>query len=76
MNRIDDAKQAYMDLFNSDRSLADQLLIAMKEWLQSRRAAGELSTETIEAFANWVAQREQIAARTASLGAESPGPTW
>lgn len=68
LNRLEEAKAAYMELFNSDRSRADELASAMKKWLEDRRRepAG-LSPETIEEFAKWVAQREEIAGRTGAL---------
>lgn len=68
LNRLEEAKAAYMKLFNSDRPRADELASAMKKWLEDRRRepAG-LSPETIEEFAKWVAQREEIAGRTGAL---------
>ena len=37
LNRIDDAKQAYMVLFQDEPPLAKQLLTAMEEWVAARR---------------------------------------
>ena len=37
LNRIDDARQAYLDLFAADRKQADILMEAMKNWVASRR---------------------------------------
>ena len=39
LNRVDDAKQAYLDLFAGNRKLADQLLVAMKSWVAEKRSA-------------------------------------
>ena len=68
VNRVDEAKTAYMALFNADRARADELATAMKSWLQRRRqdAAG-LAPETIEDFAKWLSQREEIAGQTSAL---------
>ena len=68
VNRVDEAKTAYMALFNADRARADELAAAMKSWLQRRRqdAAG-LAPETIEDFAKWLSQREEIAGQTSAL---------
>jgi tetratricopeptide (TPR) repeat protein len=68
LNRLEEAKTAYMQLFNADRPRADELASAMKVWVETRRKepAG-LSPETIEEFAKWVAQREEIAGRTGAL---------
>ena len=38
LNRIDDAKQAYMDLFASDRKQAETLMKAMGDWVTQRKA--------------------------------------
>ena len=62
LNRIDDAKQAYMTLYQGDLALADQLLAAMVNWVASRRedAAG-LDAATVEQFASWVDDRSELA---------------
>jgi tetratricopeptide (TPR) repeat protein len=73
LNRLEDAKQAYMELFGADRPKADQLLQAMKSWVERRQAdPGDLGDDVVDAFASWVEEREQLAAQTASL---SPGST-
>jgi len=76
VNRVDEAKTAYMALFNSDRARADELAAAMKSWLQRRRqdAAG-LAPETIEDFAKWLSQREEIAGQTSAL-IQPHGSRW
>src|SRR5512132_3524542 len=38
LNRLDDARQAYLDLFAADRKQADILMAAMKTWVESHRA--------------------------------------
>ena len=47
LNRVEDAKAAYMQLFQSSRSHADQLMAAMQRWVSDRRAnaAGAASTD-------------------------------
>jgi len=76
VNRLDDAKTAYMTLFNADRARADELAVAMQTWLQKRRqdAAG-LAPETIEDFAKWLSQREEIASQTSAL-IQPHDPRW
>ena len=68
LNRIDDARKTYTDLFAGDRPRADALLIAMKGFVAARRAdpAG-LDAAQLEAFAKWVEQREVIHNQTAAL---------
>lgn len=76
LNRVDDAKSAYMDLFNSDRKRADELAAAMKSWLEARRQdARGVAPETIEEFAKWLSQRGEIAGRTSALTGRK-GPRW
>ena len=68
VNRLEEAKSAYMTLFNSDRARADELAAAMKVWVDKRHqdAAG-VAPETIEDFSKWLSQREEIAGRTSAL---------
>jgi len=58
LNRIDEAKEAYMELFQNDRVLADQLMAAMLSWIAARRDdTGGLDAAVVEQFADWVDQR-------------------
>ena len=63
LNRLgDDAKQAYLDLFAVNRSLAGKLLIAMQSWVSDHRSdAHGVDNATIEEFAKWVDERSSIA---------------
>lgn len=77
LNRIDDAKQAYLDLYASDRKLADQLLVAMKTWVEQKRSASPADdASTVDALDKWVQERAQIAGQTASLTREGAGASW
>jgi tetratricopeptide (TPR) repeat protein len=68
LNKIDEAKEAYMTLFRQSRSLADELMTAMHRWTDARRKDAQgLSPEDVEAFSKWVDERSGIAAQTASL---------
>jgi tetratricopeptide (TPR) repeat protein len=68
LNRIDDAKQAYMSLFRDSRGLADELMTAMHHWIDARRKDAQgVGQENLEAFSQWVEERSGIAAQTASL---------
>jgi tetratricopeptide (TPR) repeat protein len=68
LNRVEDAKAAYMSLFNSDRARATELSNAMTKWLTARRAdpAG-VDAKTIEDFSTWLSQRLELAKQTAAL---------
>ena len=62
LNRLADAKDAYMKLFSIDLALARQLLTAMDEWVESRRVdPNDLDTTVVEQFATWVQQRTELA---------------
>lgn len=72
LNRVEDAKQAYMALFQSDPALAEQLLNAMHEWVQSRRVnPSGLDKAQVEQFAAWVQQRTELASFVRPQDAET-----
>jgi len=77
LNRINDAKQAYLALFGSNRQLAAQLLVGMQEWVGTHRGnpAG-VDAASLDAFASWVDERSAIAAQTASLTREGASTRW
>jgi hypothetical protein len=67
VDRLDEAKAAYMDLFNHDRPLADQLMTAMQAWLDSHRtAANGMRSADIDSFGKWLQERDGIAKQTAA----------
>jgi tetratricopeptide (TPR) repeat protein len=73
LNKIDEAKEAYMTLFRGSRGLADELMTAMRRWTDARRTDAQgLAPEVIEAFSKWVDERAGIAAQTASLAVGAP----
>ena len=62
LNRLGEAKEAYMELFQNDRALADQLMAAMIAWVALRRDDAEgLDTAVVEQFAEWLEQRNELA---------------
>jgi tetratricopeptide (TPR) repeat protein len=70
LNRVADAQQAYLELFASNRALADKLLGAMKGWVAAQRTAtseGGAEATAVDALDKWVQERAQIASQTASL---------
>ncbi len=68
LNRLDEAKQAYLELFRSDRERADELMAAMQKWVAERTAEpGALDRATIDAFSAWVEERARISGHTARL---------
>ena len=73
LNRLNDAKQAYMHLFVHDRTASNVLIKAMKAWVEKRRAqpAG-VDAATVDAFDTWVRERDTLAASVVNLGHNSP----
>ena len=69
LNRLDEAKEAYMQLFGGARPLADKLLEAMQSWVAETRANGGdgVDPNRLEEFAGWVAERSELAAQTESI---------
>jgi len=72
LNRVEDAKQAYLDLFAANRALADKLLGAMKHWIDTQKSGSPAAAD----LAKWVEERTQIAAQTASLTREGTAAGW
>jgi tetratricopeptide (TPR) repeat protein len=67
VDRLEDAKAAYMNLFNHARPLADQLMVAMQKWLESHRvAANGMRAADIDSFGKWLQERDGIAKQTAA----------
>ncbi len=76
LNRVEDAKAAYMQLFASDRPRADKLLAAMKDWIARRRAEpGGVAPETVDSVAAWVEHRGELAGQTAGAAGGTAG-SW
>ena len=72
LNRIDDARKTYTELFSVDRPRADALLIAMKSFVAARRAdAAGLDAAQLDTFGKWVEQREIIHGQTVALTAQT-----
>jgi tetratricopeptide (TPR) repeat protein len=73
LNRIEDAKQAYLDLFASNRPLADKLLASMKQWVAS---PGKKKADVAD-LSEFITEREKIASQvSASLTRESATQGW
>ncbi len=73
LNRLDDAKSAYLTLFRDARPLAAQLMATMQKWVESRKQdANGLNPEDVAAFAKWVDERAAISEKAALLGTSSP----
>lgn len=77
LNRLGEAKEAYLSLYSGNRQLAAQLLAAMQAWVGTHRTnAAGVDGPTLEAFASWVSERSAIASQTASLTREVARAGW
>jgi len=74
LNRIADAKQAYLDLFAGNRQLADKLLVAMRGWLDAQRASADATA--VSELDKWIQERSAIAGQTASLTRDGTAASW
>jgi tetratricopeptide (TPR) repeat protein len=74
LNRIDDAKQAYLDLFATNRALADTLMNAMKNWIAAQKSGAHQASATD--LSKWIEERAKIAAQTAALTREGAAAGW
>ncbi|MGH8149839.1 MAG: hypothetical protein ACRETB_07695 [Steroidobacteraceae bacterium] len=74
--RLDDAEQAYMDLFVTDRAVAKDFLGVMKRWAAAHQGQSGTHAAAVAGMAKWVAARSQIAAQTASLTRVGAAVSW
>jgi tetratricopeptide (TPR) repeat protein len=74
LNRLGEAKEAYLSLYSANRKLAAQLLDGMQLWVGAHR--DDTGGLDVESFAAWVSERSAIAAKTASLTREGASASW
>ncbi len=68
LGRLAEVKDAYMQLFELDRARAEELMAAMNAWVEARRAdSAGMDAKAIEAFAQWVGERAELADQSAQL---------
>ena len=76
LNRIDDAKQAYLEILAADRKQADTLMAAMQTWIEQKKAApAGVDPATVSGLETWVKERAELAKDTVAMGL-SHGPRW
>jgi len=76
LNRIADAKQAYLDLFAGNRQLADKLLVAMRGWLDAQKTSASADATAVGEFDKWIQERSSIAGQTAALTRDGAAAGW
>ncbi len=68
VDRIDDVKAPYMDLYNHEPGLAAQLMTAMQKWLNDHQSDPKgMRPADIASFGKWLSERDGIAKQAASL---------
>jgi tetratricopeptide (TPR) repeat protein len=77
LNRIDDAKQAYLTLFAMDRKQADMLMKAMVDWVGRRQSdpAG-VDPSAVSAFEAWLKERGTVAQETRLMALDQRHLSW
>jgi tetratricopeptide (TPR) repeat protein len=77
LNRIDDARQAYLDLFAADRKQADILMAAMKNWVAARQTnpAG-VAPDAVTGFEKWIGERDGMAKQTSLMAVTTRYAGW
>jgi tetratricopeptide (TPR) repeat protein len=77
LNRLDDAKQAYLTLFGVDRKQADQLMKAMTEYVAKKKAdPSGVDPAALSAFESWIAERAGVAQQTRLMAVNQPHVSW
>jgi tetratricopeptide (TPR) repeat protein len=73
VDRIDEVRSAYMELYNHAPDLAAQLMTAMRQWLSDHEAdARGMRPADVAAFGKWLSERDGIAKQAASLPPRQP----
>jgi tetratricopeptide (TPR) repeat protein len=68
LNRLEEAKDAYMTLMRADQARADELMTAMEKWIaQNAGGSAEIPEADVEAFSSWVKERASVAGHAAML---------
>lgn len=76
LNRIQDAKQTYLDLFAGNRKIAAVLLESMKSWLKTEHAGAGVDASVVTDLKDWVQERTRIATQTAALTRAGSAASW
>jgi tetratricopeptide (TPR) repeat protein len=77
LNRVDDARKAYLDLFAVERSQADALMAAMKNWVAARRAnPSGVDPAVVDGFDKWVGERDSMAKQSQLMAISGHHAGW
>jgi tetratricopeptide (TPR) repeat protein len=73
VDRVEEVRSAYMDLYSHAPDLAAQLMAAMQKWLSDHEAdARGMRPADVAAFGKWLSERDGIAKQAASLTPRQP----
>ncbi len=77
LDRLDDAKQAYLSLFAMDRKQADMLMKAMKDYIAKKKTdpAG-VDPAALSTFESWVQERGGLAEQTRLMALNVRHGSW
>jgi tetratricopeptide (TPR) repeat protein len=77
LNRVEDAKKAYLDLFAKDRKQADELMKAMTQWVSDHQAEpGGVDATVVTGLSTWIQERSKIATTTAAMALTGHRSIW
>lgn len=76
LNRVDDAKRDYLDLFGRNRALAAKLLAAIRTWSGAQRAGSNADAGQLNTLDAWITEREKLAQQTAALSRAGSAAGW
>jgi tetratricopeptide (TPR) repeat protein len=77
LNRIEDAKQAYLALFAMDRKQAELLMKAMSAWVAQRKATpAGADPAAVSELEKWIGERSAIAQQTRLMGRDTVYRSW
>jgi len=77
LNRLDDAKQAYLTLFAMDRKQADSLMAAMKEYVAKKKTdPSGVDAAALSGFESWIAERAGVAEQTKLMAFNARHGSW
>jgi len=71
LDKLDDAKSAYLLLFRLDPGKAQKLLVAMQGWVTQRQEMVSVGQPEMTSFAKWVQNRSEIAAQASPEGSST-----
>jgi tetratricopeptide (TPR) repeat protein len=77
LNRVEDAKKAYLDLFARDRKQADELMKAMNQWVSEHQAepAG-VDASVVTGLSAWIQERAKMASTTSAMALTGHRSIW